>query len=528
MFYKLISNLPFTPGLIDQVSFYIKRLKREEVTRKYGLILVAFAVGLQIFSMAFPPEASLASSANDIVYGGGSKESIINTYRSNRDSLGRTDIQAIFHYYGIDESILNNTQEVSIQSRAENDFRSIGRHHKFNEDIAQDTGPTVVYMRPLHAWDSGAYSTYRALRGVNKNGREFWILLNCGNIVVRGPYTPAYPDLQIIKSSVPEANSKVKPGGTIKYKLAYRNAGQGAASNMQIQDKVPEKTELVEGSASGNSPSDPVSVAGSTITWKHGNSGSMIGPSTFYHTAMFEVKVKDSAKDGDTICNSAVISSSEGSKTSNEVCHVVNVDVPPPPPPETNSIITLDKKVKNVTQSLEDANETTAQPGDVLEYSLITSNVGDKKANDHELDPEDMSDVLEYADIQDLDDGVIDTDTGIVTWSKVDIDINSSVTKVIVVRVKNPLPSTPVSTSDPASFDLIMENVYGTKHIRVNLPAAPAKQIERTTQQLPNTGAGANIIFATVLCMGVVYFYSRARLMTKELSIIKREYNQGI
>lgn len=528
MFYKLVSNLPFTPGLIDQVSFYVKRLKREEVTRRYGLIFMALAVSLQIFAMVSPPEASLASSTNDIIYGGGSKESIINVYRSNRDSLGRTDIQAIFHYFGIDETVLNNTQIVSIQSRAENDFRSVGRHHKFSFDIAQDTGPTVVYMRPLHAWDSGAYSTYSALRGVNKNGREFWILLNCGNIVMNGPYTPAYPDLQIIKSSIPDANTTVKPGDTIKYKLAYRNAGQGAATNMQIQDITPEKTELVDGSAKGNSPGDPVTISGKTITWRHGNTGSVLGPSTFYHSATFEVKVSDKAQDGDKICNTAVISSSEGSKTSNEVCHTVNVVAPPPPPPETQPIITLDKKVKNVTQGLEDANETTAQPGDVLEYTLITSNVGTKKANNHELDPEDMSDVLEYADIEDLDDGVIDMGTGIVKWSKVDIDVNSSVTKTIIVRVKNPLPSTPVSTSDPASYDLIMENVYGTSHIRVNLPAAPVKQIERTTQQLPNTGIGANIVFLTIISMCVAYFYSRNRLMTKELSIIKREYNQGI
>ena len=71
MFKKLVTNLPYSPGLLNQVGFYTKRLKQEEFVRRMGLIFGVLALLLNLNLTMFAPEASvLASPANDVVSGG--------------------------------------------------------------------------------------------------------------------------------------------------------------------------------------------------------------------------------------------------------------------------------------------------------------------------------------------------------------------------------------------------------------------------------------------------------------------------
>ena len=104
MFKKLISNLPFQPALLSEVAFYSHRLKQEQSVRRIGFILILVGFGIQIFSVAFPPQASLATSTGDIIYGATSRQDVLTAYRNDRDQLGRTDIQEIFNAYGIGET----------------------------------------------------------------------------------------------------------------------------------------------------------------------------------------------------------------------------------------------------------------------------------------------------------------------------------------------------------------------------------------------------------------------------------------
>ena len=46
MFRKLVSNLPFSPQLFTQLSFYGKRLSREGATRKLVVVFALMAVAL--------------------------------------------------------------------------------------------------------------------------------------------------------------------------------------------------------------------------------------------------------------------------------------------------------------------------------------------------------------------------------------------------------------------------------------------------------------------------------------------------
>lgn len=47
MFRKIVSQLSFSPALVGQLSFYAKRLRKEQATRRLGLVFVAMALVVQ-------------------------------------------------------------------------------------------------------------------------------------------------------------------------------------------------------------------------------------------------------------------------------------------------------------------------------------------------------------------------------------------------------------------------------------------------------------------------------------------------
>ena len=182
------------------------------------------------------------------------------------------------------------------------------------------------------------------------------------------------------------------------------------------------------------------------------------------------------------------------------------------------------KTVGNVTTGLADADGSIAQAGDVLTYTLYAQNNGKKTVKSFVF-TDNISDTLDYADVSDLHGGAIDA-SSIVSWAGVNIKAGETVTKQITVKVKNPIPSTPVSSSDAGHFDLLMTNVFHNA-VNVKLPAPVAKTIEITTTKLVNTGPGTGLFIAASLVIVAGYFYSRSRLLATESSIAVQENTSG-
>lgn len=184
------------------------------------------------------------------------------------------------------------------------------------------------------------------------------------------------------------------------------------------------------------------------------------------------------------------------------------------------------KEAKNITRGIDDAHNTVARPGDDIVYTLITENDGDATQDSYVV-REPLADVLEYAELVDADGGTLDEDSQIITWPAQDIAPGQVLSKTITIKVKSPIPNTPVAASDNTSFDLKMENAYGN-NVTIKLPRSTPKDIELVTKELPNTGPGANLAISTTFIMAVSYFYFRNRLVSKELSLIKQDYTGGM
>lgn len=688
MFKKLVSSLPFNPSLIHQVAFYAKRMHREESLRRIGFGLTALAMLVQLFAYIAPPTPSLASSTNDLVHGGGTKQQILDAYRNGSDALGRNDIKAVFDYYlgsGAADAAIANGIEEDIISTPETNYWSVGRSLRDSADIpvAIPGAATTIYQRTLHDWPGSNGASWSAIRVKSAvNGQDMWILKDCGNLVTKGPFTPVNPTPRIKKISTPVPGSTVKPGDTIEYGVVFGNSGPGSMLDTNIFDTVPSNTTYVAGSIGGG-----VNAAeGDTMHWWPGTPGKVWGVDPNDWPVWYRVTVNNNAPNGTLICNdNARITWNENGATktlvAEPICHTVSVDKCPdgsfkpangecPPPPETcpdgsikpesgctkqcdvngtittipidnecpkplqtvvctslqeitpithrtrrnfkttaattnggkakeflfdhdndgkdykiiptnengeatfeyeypdtqkattyaskvfikgqangatnitsNSLCELaiaipeqpapkspllvrSKKVKNNTQKIEDANGTTAKAGDELTYTLTTKNIGDGDATSYTLAPEDLKDVLEYADISTYNDAVYDGEVKNLRWEPVDIKAGKEVSKVFTVKIKNPIPATPVSTSDVKSFDLTMQNSYGND-TSVKLPKPVAKQVEGIAKALPNTGPTSGIAIGFLITTIVAYFFARSRLMARELDMVRAEYAAG-
>lgn len=329
MFRKLVSNLPFQPALLGQVSFYLHRTRQEESLRRIGFGLMAVVVVLQLFAIFSPAKPSLATSTADIVYGADSRQDVLTAYRNNRDQIGHNDIQAIFNYYGIGADQIANAKLVTISDGDGHDYINTSRSTTRWQDTfvkipgASDGG---IYEFSLSYWRQGQYPNgYPALTGMSTYGFRFWILLKgCGNIVYEKGAKK--PDLDIVKARTSAAT--INPGDTSTYSIQFRNKGIANANGVTIYDRL--APEYTYQSYSSNVDLD-FSRSGQMLTWKIKNSGSVLAPSTRWFTITIKVKAKDIQANSQKVCNASTIDATNApaaSSSGTDASHCVTIKKP--------------------------------------------------------------------------------------------------------------------------------------------------------------------------------------------------------
>ncbi|MHB1864995.1 MAG: DUF7927 domain-containing protein [Candidatus Saccharimonadales bacterium] len=537
MFEKLLSALPFNPGVVQQMSFYAKRMRHEESIRRIGLVFIVFAFLIQFFAFASPPKSTSAASPNDLIDGGfSSAAQAASDCQSNIENYG-----TILSYYGITCSRVASANTITINSDDWNgNLWSMGR------DPAAIAGESPVnipglgyplYERYLKGWDSpGTSSTYQALNVTSPGGQTFLLLYNCGNLTSVGVPQPVQqpPNLSISKTTVPgspEANTSVSPGQTLGYRIYFNNSG-GSATNVAIDDPQPANTTF-----STFSPST-ANIAGFSGGATHWGFYSMPAGSTNWYVDTY-YKVNNNVPNGTLICNTASIEASGISPiNSNQVCVTVEVNTPPTPtptpPPKSptptceqqlssenqSACITVTKSAKNVTENINDANGTTAHAGDVIEYTLTAKNNGSSTVNQYIFE-DSLAYVLDYATLTQSNGGTLSSSNEI-SWPGVNITAGKTLSKQFEVTIDNPIPETPTSTSDPNYFNLKMTNIYGNT-ITINLPPTVVSAVQTTTTTLPNTGPGDSVIIGAVVLAIAGFFFYRSRLLAKESRIAVTE-----
>ncbi|HET9174500.1 MAG TPA: hypothetical protein VFN56_04455 [Candidatus Saccharimonadales bacterium] len=544
MFDKLISNLPYNPSLIHQLSFYAKRMRSEASVRRTGFAFLMLAFLIQFFAVISPPKPTVAASNNDLVNGGFRSATQAASYcRNNTQDYG-----TILANYGISCDKVANAPTITINSRQWNgQLYSMGR---LPYNIAGET-PVVIngatyYVRYLWGWDSpGTTSTYQALNVTSQGGQTFLLLYNCGNLTSVGmPVPVAKPPVlhlsKAMKTGYAAAGSLVPPGTMLAYRISMDNSG-GAANNVVLRDTQPAYTTYK--SMAGGATTSSYNTTTHTATW---NIASIPANTTGVYFDDVYFMVNSNAPNGTKICNTATLTATGvPTMTSNAVCVTVKVKATPPPvtpptPPtpvtptkscqqaisseDTIACIVPSKSAANLTQHISNADGTTAQPGDVIVYTLQAKNTGTQDVTGY-IFHEDLSDVLDYAQVADLNGGTINSSDQ-VSWPALTIKAHQVATKQIKVTVDSSIPSTPPSSSDPQHYNLVMTNFYGN-YVNIKVPGTPVTTIVATTTTLPNTGPGSSLLIAGGIVILAGYFFARARLLADESTIVMQDNVAG-
>lgn len=187
MFKKIVSNLPFSPALVDQLGFYVKRLKSEETTRRLGLIFVCLALVVQSLAVFQPPESANASNDADFIKGGAKNVSeLLSAYDSNTRNF-----KDIMNYLGITRSEISKTNLQAVQV---GDIHSWGltplRSYEQGErqmNIYDNDNNYVrnVYFRPLKIGTGCTKCTRDAWVGSSSTLGWFAIKADCGNLMTK-------------------------------------------------------------------------------------------------------------------------------------------------------------------------------------------------------------------------------------------------------------------------------------------------------------------------------------------------------
>ncbi|GAC1498892.1 MAG: hypothetical protein NVS1B10_01080 [Candidatus Saccharimonadales bacterium] len=441
-------------------------MREEALIRRIGLIFLVLTFFVQFFAVLSPPQSTIAASNNDLINGG-----ISSAADAKQHCLNNTQhYHNIMTFYGIHCNEIGAASTVTLRSNADNgQLFSMGRlpYGAHNPNSGRRTGEAPVnipglgrvYVRHLDSFDTGAFSSYQALRFHSaQTNRTYYILYNCGNLVSVGIPTPYSPPLP---PPPPPVQKPTPP---------------------PVPKPVPTPT--------------PTPVTPTTPTPTPTPTPKPPTPTPCQYNNLIAAS--------DTACKPC-----EASQSSQD----------------SLACVTVHKTAANTTAGIPDANNTTANPGNVIVYTLYAENKGKAPVKGYVFE-ENLSDVMDYADPTDISGGNINGEK-VIVWPAVDIPAGSTATKTVSVMVKNPIPSTPTSTSDANHYDLEMTNVYGNT-INIKVPPTPAKAVEvATTTTLPNTGPGTSLFMAASIVIIAGYFYGRSRLLARESAIAIKNVSQA-
>jgi len=548
MFRKIVSNLAFSPALVGQLGFYAKRLKKEEATRRLGLIFTALALIVQSFAVFQPPESANASNPSNFIQGG---IRTIDDFLRNYDG-NNNNIKDLFTTLGITRADITRANYGEINSK---DVYSWGLTSRFSAAQGERSYPVGItggvrdfYYRPLSLWDTGnnvkTGSYYKAYIGKASNGTWFAIQINCGNLLLKQepirPPCPAgetgqYPDCQ------PAPKMCETPGKT---HLPANDANCRAAAVASCDLLTINKSLTGYRFVSTASTANGAKITGYEYVIKRDG----IIVDTKKASSAETSNIYDyTQKNQGAYTVELIVKTNLGDRTAANCVKTFNITPPPvcslnpalaadspecQPCPSSPTLWIKDSKcaaalvstksAQNSTQGV-NATKSTAKASDRIVYTLNVENRGLAPAT-YTIE-EHLDDVMEYATV--LDNGGGTLTNKVMSWPDITLKSGEKQSRMFTVQVLSTIPTMGQGTSDKTSYDCKMINTFGNS-VTIDIDCPAQKQIvEQAVAELPHTGPTANMVFAGLTLAIVAYFYARSRQMKQEVRLIRRGYNAG-
>lgn len=533
MFRKLVSNLSFSPALVGQLGFYAKRLRKEETTRRLGLIFTALALIVQSFTMLQAPEPASAADATDMVYGGTHTPSaVMSSYDQNVNN-----IRDLYTAIGISRADIQRATGNLEYHRSSEGLYSWGMKPVFGASSGEGSytvktsgGTRTFYYRPQRLWgNSGSYSAY--VGRSSSTGLWFGIMRSCGNLITFTiPPRPACPPGQV--GTYPNCSTPPKnPTSTCsaldikKNGDTYQFTGSGVVTDGATISKyifqVYRDNTLVK----------TIESSSSVATYTEKTPGS------------YSVKLTIKTSLGDRTsagCTKGFTIAPPAKCPQNPALLKTDPNCQPCPGDSTiwindtkcNAEIIQTKTAQNTSQNNTDATTIAAKATDQIVYKINVTNKG-LKATEYTI-KEDLADVLQYASLENTGGGTLTDDNSsdaiatktLLTWPKVTLKPGETQTRIFSVKLASTIAAKGAGTGNPNSYDCVMTNTFGNT-VNINVDCPVQKKVESVVAQLPHTGLNENIAFAAIIFAVVTFFYARSRQLKKEVRLIRRDFNTG-
>lgn len=527
MFRKIVSNLAFSPALVGQLGFYARRLRKEEATRRIGLMFTVLALIVQSFAVFSPPESANAASTSDFVRGGVSS---VHEYLGYYDR-NSNNIKDIYSSLGITRAEIASATPGRINSK--DGILSWGMVSPFSAaqgdriyTYQRSSGGTgIVHYHPLQLWDSKAYtikygSTYDAFIGHSKTMGWFAIMKQCGNLnTKKAPPPPAKPTPPTVTPAAVCSAVKAIVSNRTLVQLTGQADVSGGAKIKQYNFTVKDASGNVVNSQTVQTTAQVASADNIQLT----DQGT--------YTAKLSVVTSEGTKSGPacqqsfTIAAPAICSYTPTLPASSPECQPCAGDLSIWIKDERCTSKLVETKVaSNLSQGDTDATKVLAMSSNRIAYQITVANDG--------LAPvttpinENLADVLEYANIIDSGGGTFNKDAKTLSWPDVTLEPGQQQSRLFVVQMPAAIPAVAKGASNGSSYDCTMTNTFGNT-VTINVDCPAPKQVEQMVAQLPHTGAGANSLFAGIVLAVVVYFYARSRQLKTEVRLIRRDLNAG-
>jgi|GEM_PF-1343313 len=192
--------------------------------------------------------------------------------------------------------------------------------------------------------------------------------------------------------------------------------------------------------------------------------------------------------------------------------------------PTCNKNLQLSIEAINLSRGGKPASDHLISPDDRIQYTVHTTNIGSDKAT--AIVEVSIRDLMEYATLTITGNGEYDTASQKLSWGSILLTSRQTDTRSFVITMNSSFPTTPQAVDDPSSYDCTLTATYGNT-LNDSLSCPVAKEIENVVKQLPQTGAGENIIFSALVLIAAAYYYLRTKQMSKEMKVIRHEYNVG-
>lgn len=479
MFRKIVSNLAFSPALVGQLGFYAKRLRKEEATRRIGLIFTVLALIVQSFAVFQPPEAANASSPADFVPGGVSS---VSDFLKSYDKNSR-NIKSVFSSLGITRDEIKAAKSGTVDKSGHYNwsmtslysYKKGQRSYKFyNSNGSSGT----VYNRPMALTQEGR-APYPSYIGHSKKFGWFAIKKDCGNLIT----TKQPPSEKAPASKCKDLSATLTNRTTVRLQAVGQRSGDAVIKGYTFTIK---------------------DASGKTVKTKKITTSSTKADYTYQLTVAGDYTAK------------VVVHTSIGDRKATNCAVSFTIETP--------SDVNKTKAASNLTQD-KDAAAVLGMASDKIAYTITAENKGGVTAPF--TFKEELDDVLEYAKVIDNGGGTFDAKTNTLTWSTVDLNKGEKQSRTFVVRLDKKIAATNTGTSNPDSYNCVITNTFGNSvEVKINCPTQKVV-VEQVVSELPTTGPTENMIFAGGLLAVVAYFYARSRQVNKEIRLIRRDAHAG-